>query len=899
MAMIHVLSTLHIKMGRPQGRVPVGLRLKPRESTIPRSLIPRRAIPIRRAEEEEDPFSSSADDDDDTVCGIDFVTLEPITGAECRRIREEENLLKSHAAAATAAAAATKEAPAAAETNTPTRKKQTSSSKDNDGYDFFGRSRIPLHRNNNYRRDNDASSSSSSLSSSSSDEASQPAMLPLRTPYRASHESAVEDSRNYSNPPTMLGGIRPSYRASPLYEEFQRQRDTSTAAKILFLDEGGEFRAALGAALLRHMLSRLRTSLDVTIECASLGAIDGRKLPSRDLHRTAAAMGISLNPAAASRQFKEVADAVRYDLILVMDRFDYQEVIRDVSMLDAINPGGNYSGRVRVLGPFGMAARRSTPVQVVQDIADPLYDMYTDSAAEQAALQNTARELAFACRGLATYLLDLQARCGDLVTLREAVSVSLRCPLLAGELPSQRDRNFNSSSGQSRIAQDDFFTVRAVNGQRRVVRRPSKPRGYWKDPENIENELKMWIKSHNLDRLPTQKELRAAGESSLATAIDKLGGLAGFSQKIGVPMASRRPNGYWTDFDKLGRALEAYMKPVEREYHTTSEDFTHSVDAEVVGQKEEERKNKQIHEPRESETELFWMPSAQELTAAGRGDLLRAIREHGGISAVGKKLGVKVRRGAGWDEGKLLQELRNFAATSTSKAQTPVLNAINASIETAQIEMSMPTKEQLIAAGRGDLVAAVNKLGGFHYFRNLYQSTRSIRRHSSSSCQDTISNSITSKERKSFSISAFSLTTSTSSSVFFEKEAADSPSSTKALGLIHKRKLPLIEEVADQLDIWMSNSSFSPKHRIPTRTELVSAGRSDLWAVVQRCGGGRRVAEHMGLEWIETRGRRKRAARDEEDVHEKNCDGSPGSVAADDPRSEIYMLDAYEEFVFI
>lgn len=897
MAMFHVLNSLHIKMSRPQGRLPVGIRLKPRESTNLCSRFTRRALPIRRAEEEEDPFSSA--DDDDEVCGIDFVTLEPITGAECRRLREEENLLKSHAAAvAGAAATATKEA--AADATTPS-KKQPSSSKDNDGYDFFGRSRIPLNRSNDSERDDYASASSSS--SSSSDEASQPAVLPLRTPYRAVQES-VANSRNYRNPPTMLDGIRPSYRASPLYEEFQRQRDASTAAKILFLDEGGEFRAALGAALLRHMLSRLRTPLDVIIECASLGPIDGRRLPSRDLQRTAAAMGISLNPAAASRQFKEVADAVRYDLILVMDRFDYQEVIRDVSMLDAINPGGNYSGRVRVLGPFGMAARRATPGQIVQDIADPLYDMHTDSAAEQAALQSAAQELAFACRGLATYLLDLQARCGDFVSLRDAVAVSLRCPLLAGELPSQRDRNSTASSGQYRIAQDDFFTVRAVNGQRRVVRRPSKPRGYWKSPENIENELRIWIKSHNLDRLPTQKELRAAGESSLATAIDKLGGLAGFSTKLGVPMASRRPNGYWTDFDKLGRALKAYMKPVEKEYHNNSEDMTSrsinaavGEDSVVAGQRhKEESKEIKIQEPRGTHTELFWMPTAQELTVAGRGDLLRAIREHGGIAAVGKKLGVKVRRGSGWDEAKILQELRSFAANSISKAKIspPVLPSISASVETAESEI-LPTKEQLIAAGRRDLAAAVNKLGGFHYFRELYQSTRSIRKRSSFSCSQGItSNGSTSKEGSS-SISPFSLSLAASSSSFPSKtRPVDSPSSDGVMGL-HGRKLPLIEEVAEQLEFWMSNSAFSPNHRIPTRAELVSAGRGDLWSAVQRCGGGRRVAEQMGLEWIETRGRRKRSPSDEDE----HCNSRRENDGGNDPRSEIHMLDAYEEFVFI
>ena len=49
----------------------------------------------------------------------------------------------------------------------------------------------------------------------------------------------------------------------------------------------------------------------------------------------------------------------------------------------------------------------------------------------------------------------------------------------------------------------------------------------------------------------------------------------------------------------------------------------------------------------------------------------------------------------------------------------------------------------------------------------------------------------------------------------------------------------------------------------------------------------------MGLEWIETRGRRKKNGED-------GSSGSSGSDScSDDPKNEIYMLDAYEEFVFI
>ena len=561
--MSHVLAALHLNMREVHPRVPGLLRSERPSLKFPGrtgqfSSTIARVTPVAKIDE---PFEGI--DEDDEVCGIDFITLEPIVGAECRRMREEEARMRSLATAI-----------AAKITNTDST--IATSSLDEDGYDFFGKIQQPKPRSEPSPPTSVRVQASAASPVTAANQQLKPSSIaiaadtPLNTTtmsrasitaasithHRTRISTAIENKEEKEEEP-----LRPAFRSTPLFAEFMRQQEGSSTARILFLDEGGEFRASLGAALLRHMLSKLRTSLDVSVDCASLGpASTGRGPPSPSLLRTAAAMGIPLNAEVAPPEFDNVADAVRYDLILVMDRFDYQEVIKEIAILDTINPGGNYSGRVRTLGPFGMAARRAIPSSVAVEISDPLYDLCDDESAQQVALQGIAQELAFACRGLATYLIDLQVRCGGVFSLREALAQSLCCPLLAGELPAQRDRSM--PQGQTQIKDDNFVVVRETNGQRRIVRRSAsrmKKKGYWKDSVNVENELKQWMQIYKLDRLPTQRELRAAQASSLASAIDLHGGMAEFSSRLKVPMAARRPNGYWADFTNLSRALRAFL----------------------------------------------------------------------------------------------------------------------------------------------------------------------------------------------------------------------------------------------------------------------------------------------------------------------------------------------------
>lgn len=76
------------------------------------------------------------------------------------------------------------------------------------------------------------------------------------------------------------------------------------------------------------MLSKLRSPLDIVVESASIGpATIGQHDPR--VMAIAREMGLQLEPRR-STQFDEVSDAVNCDMVVVMDSFDYQEILKEV-----------------------------------------------------------------------------------------------------------------------------------------------------------------------------------------------------------------------------------------------------------------------------------------------------------------------------------------------------------------------------------------------------------------------------------------------------------------------------------------------------------------------------------------------------------------------------------------
>ncbi|KAK9846070.1 hypothetical protein WJX84_010618 [Apatococcus fuscideae] len=206
----------------------------------------------------------------------------------------------------------------------------------------------------------------------------------------------------HREPASRNGIFRPVFRASPFSAEARRVKAGPAAPTILFLDEGNLCRSVLAEAIMNDFLQKSPVALDIRVDSASLGYCAVGEHDARVEH-AARACGLNLPPRSALC-FDEVDSIVNTDLVLVMDRFDFSEVFREVAVLDKINPGGFYSSRIKLLGSFQPLATQAAAA-ADPDIPDPLY-----GDLEEAALPACIATLRQACRGLLTHLLQLQSR---------------------------------------------------------------------------------------------------------------------------------------------------------------------------------------------------------------------------------------------------------------------------------------------------------------------------------------------------------------------------------------------------------------------------------------------------------------------------------------------------------
>ena len=213
-------------------------------------------------------------------------------------------------------------------------------------------------------------------------------------------------------------------------------------------------------------------------------------------------------------------------------------------------------------------------------------------------------------------------------------------------------------------------------------------RGYWKEWENIERELKKIIKK--LGHFPTQKELRKLKMSSLSSGIDNHGGVHVVSKKLGMTGVEKFPKGYWQDEENV---LSEYKKITEELGHAPSNNelcklgyaglsdsisknygsiFEIRNKLEIETDRKEngyysdiENINSELKKIYEEHPELNdIMPSVTWMEKNGYSKLYAGIRNyHGGINNFRKKSGLEINREANgywkeWDNVK--KELDNI-----------------------------------------------------------------------------------------------------------------------------------------------------------------------------------------------------------------------------------------------
>jgi hypothetical protein len=205
-----------------------------------------------------------------------------------------------------------------------------------------------------------------------------------------------------------------------------------------------------------------------------------------------------------------------------------------------------------------------------------------------------------------------------------------------------------SPSALSASSTTTLYTLKASKdgGRQIITRKMSVEHGHWSSVENVDAALARFIERKRRKRtkfssssvsappapasFPTQAELRAAGEASMAKAANSAGGLAAAAARLGL-RPTNRTRGWWRDFDAVAEELREVARAVAE-----GED----------GQQQQQQQHL-----------VLSMPAQAQLRAAGKGALVHAIRRHGGAEEVARRAGLRcdgrqgVRRGGGAAEG--------------------------------------------------------------------------------------------------------------------------------------------------------------------------------------------------------------------------------------------------------
>jgi len=269
-------------------------------------------------------------------------------------------------------------------------------------------------------------------------------------------------------------------------------------------------------------------------------------------------------------------------------------------------------------------------------------------------------------------------------------------------------------------------------------RLPCKPRNFWSDERNLENELRALLQANNMGwRMPNRKELEALDRHDLIYAIRKFGGFLTVATKLGLSrdaLTHTRPRGYWSDFENLRTELQAFvqengypgiMPRLEQLRMYNREDLINAIHrhggaANVArrlhlfwyGPKTFWRKFENLgqrlraflHKSRFSHDK---MPTQQELISAGRVDVAYGVHLHGGVYEVARRLRLQV----------LDPPRAPFYWNDIQNVETELIAFVNSAVHAAWIQNGvMPTSMTIVRSGRRDLAAAIRRHGGWDAF---------------------------------------------------------------------------------------------------------------------------------------------------------------------------------------
>lgn len=355
----------------------------------------------------------------------------------------------------------------------------------------------------------------------------------------------------------------------------------------------------------------------------------------------------------------------------------------------------------------------------------------------------------------------------------------LRMPFTSFQLPSFHSSLPLLSNHVQHNSPFRHIPLSCTSHQQKSTASRKRPYGYWKHRENILAELKEYVKQHkNEPVMPTQSELLASGRSDLAGAIHRYGPWKMMADEAGLVLSSiakprslnlvycttlkserLRPYMYWRDFENLRAELKIFL-------------------SEFCDQKDEECE--------------YMLPTAVELEAAGRSDLVRAITKHGGWESVAARLNIRAthRTSEHWSHFENIEE-------AVRKVMEERADEV--------AEGTMPSSLLLRKYGAPGLYSAI------------------VRQHGGA----------TNVARKMGLIMAF------------ERKPRGFWASRENL---HREVLSCLRDICEA-------HPERDESLMPLFAEFLKIGRADVYAAIARAGGIERVAAQLGLRYSPVRGR--------------------------------------------
>ena len=386
--------------------------------------------------------------------------------------------------------------------------------------------------------------------------------------------------------------------------------------------------------------------------------------------------------------------------------------------------------------------------------------------------------------------------------------------------------------------------------------------GHWADFEALAGELRRFVAQRQQEAAAGQAQ---QGQAQQRAAQRKQ---AGGQEPAAAPRRQQFASGSWSSSGGVAMQQPAMATNPAAVVTLLSED---GAPASSSGSSSDDAGRGAA--PGEPAQSLVFLPTQQELRAGGRADLIGGIRQHGGSLAVARRLGWAVRHGRLPSEAAVVQNLLEFAVRQAEQA--------GGARRPRSALLDMPTLRQLEEGGRADLAGAVERLGGVAAFRALLEAEQRARNAAGKAASEPAGGAASEaaetqqqqqqqqepeQERAAPRLHLRQLTPAAGASHILRYPSqgsggssmggSNSGSGARRRAAAPEPPQPAVVQVGLALEQLIAARGW--ERRVPTKQELLAAGRRDLHAAITRCGGAQKLAEHLQLPYTETRGRRKR-----------------------------------------